>query len=55
MLKGVRGMAERSVNPTLVTLHFFDDIYIPPSYLMQPCGFDREDGVWYWEWKKQVD
>jgi hypothetical protein len=34
-------------------LNFFDDIYIPPAYLMAPSEFNREEAVWVWKYEGQ--
>ena len=37
----------------IVSLQFFDDIYIPPAYLMANTIFNREEGVWVWNYDGQ--
>ena len=31
-----------------ISIQFFDDIYIPPAYLINGSVFNYEEGVWVW-------
>ncbi|KAI8928449.1 RNA polymerase III subunit Rpc25-domain-containing protein [Entophlyctis helioformis] len=33
-----------------VTMNFFDDIIIPPSFLMPDSEYDSQEGVWVWKY-----
>ncbi|KAJ3275733.1 DNA-directed RNA polymerase III subunit rpc25 [Terramyces sp. JEL0728] len=39
-----------AVKGVRVSLKFFDDIYIPPQYLMDGTVFNREEGAWVWKY-----
>lgn len=36
-----------------ISIHFFDDIYIPPAYLIKDSVFNYEEGVWVWNYSGQ--
>jgi DNA-directed RNA polymerase III subunit RPC8 len=36
-----------------IDMKFFDDIYIPPPYLMDNSEFNRDEGVWVWNYEGQ--
>jgi DNA-directed RNA polymerase III subunit RPC8 len=36
-----------------ISLEFFDDIYIPPAYLMENTVYNREESVWVWNYDGQ--
>jgi DNA-directed RNA polymerase III subunit RPC8 len=41
------GSAQQGIK---VSMEFFDDIIIPPNFLMPGTVFDAEEGVWVWKY-----